>query len=420
MIRQFSVSNFKSIRNKMTLSFVPNGKVKNEHDGHLKVTINEKNQLLKLGVLYGYNASGKSNIIEAVQTLRNIVTHGSRVKERIPFYHPFEFDDESRNNPTEFALDFFVDDIRFLYTISYNSNTIVEESLFYWPETSRRKIFERHYNNALDTSDISFGTDCDLNNADKLLLKANTINNNSLMFAYQMTNISSKILDCVSSFFRESFLNTVTPQKDLSLYGVNNLYENIKEGSFYSKLMEKADFQITNLEIVDTNTSGKGIFVDKSVQPAKAVDMEFNHRTENGDYKLSFLNESNGTHRYFGLIAILKNLIEKKQVLFIDELDNSLHPDLVSFFLTMFLFNSNGSQLFVSTHDYSLLEKDFMRPDMIWFCEKNKDGSSEYYQALDCGIHKNNNLLRCYQAGKFGAIPDLGSPVINMGEGRVE
>ncbi|HIS14292.1 MAG TPA: ATP-binding protein [Candidatus Ornithospirochaeta stercorigallinarum] len=149
----------------------------------------------------------------------------------------------------------------------------------------------------------------------------------------------------------------------------------------------------------------------------KAVDMEFNHRTENGDYNLSFLNESNGTRRYFGLIAILKNLIEKKQVLFIDELDNSLHPDLVSFFLTMFLFNSNGSQLFVSTHDYSLLEKDFMRPDMIWFCEKNKDGSSEYYQALDCGIHKNNNFLRCYQAGKFGAIPDLGSPVINMESG---
>ncbi|HIS14293.1 MAG TPA: ATP-binding protein [Candidatus Ornithospirochaeta stercorigallinarum] len=270
MIGQFSVSNFKSIRNKMILSFVPNGKVKNEHDNHLKITVNEKTQLLKLGLLYGYNASGKSNIIEAVQTLRNIVTHGSRVKEGIPYYHPFEFDDDSRNNPTEFSLDFFVDGIRFLYTISYNSNTIVEESLFYWPETSRRKIFERHYNNALDTSDISFGTDCDLTNADKLMLKANTINNNSLMFAYQMTNISSKILDCVSTFFRENFINTVTPQKDLSLYGVNNLYENIKEGAFYSKLMEKADFQITNLEIVDTDTSGKGIFVDKSVQPAKS------------------------------------------------------------------------------------------------------------------------------------------------------
>lgn len=130
MIGQFSVSNFKSIRNKMILSFVPNGKVKNEHDDHLKITVNEKTQLLKLGILYGYNASGKSNIIEAVQTLRNIVTHGSRVKERIPYYHPFEFDDDSRNNPTEFSLDFFVDGIRFLYTISYNSNTIVEESLF--------------------------------------------------------------------------------------------------------------------------------------------------------------------------------------------------------------------------------------------------------------------------------------------------
>jgi AAA15 family ATPase/GTPase len=98
-------------------------------------------------------------------------------------------------------------------------------------------------------------------------------------------------------------------------------------------------------------------------------------------------------------------------VVAIDELESSLHPDLVSFFLQMFLLNANNSQLIVTTHAQYLMEQDYMRNDMVWFCEKQESGTSEYYSAQDFKLHKNNNLANFYRAGKLGAKPVLGSPL---------
>ena len=144
--------------------------------------------------------------------------------------------------------------------------------------------------------------------------------------------------------------------------------------------------------------------------------MDFRHRTPVGDFYLPQEEESNGTLRYLGLSSFLHDLITGTHVLFIDELDSSLHPDLVSFFLSMFLSNSGQSQLFASTHNVLLMDMDYMRRDMIWLCSKKEDGSSDYCRVQDFSIHKNNSLMRFYMAGKLGAVPDFPSPVIAGGE----
>ena len=309
-----------------------------------------------------------------------------------------------------YGLDFYVNEVRFLYSISYDDEKIHSESLHYWPASTRRKVYERSYSDKHGTSDISFGADSGLSNGDKQIIKANTIISNSVIFVYRMLNVSSALMDSVADYFKY-LLDVITPQKNLSLFGLSRFDEDKNNHAFYISLMEKADFQISDMSIVKLDSQDGAIFATSSGTP---VDMQFIHKTENGEFQLSFADESNGTRRYFSLSAILKSLVEKPRVLFIDELDNSLHPDLVSFSLTMFPLNTTGSQIFASTHDYGLLEKDFMRADMIWFCEKGNDGSSEYYQAQDFGIHKNNNLLNFYKAGKLGAVPDLGSPIIDM------
>ncbi len=150
----------------------------------------------------------------------------------------------------------------------------------------------------------------------------------------------------------------------------------------------------------------------KEQQDIESRKLLFTHATSTGTYPISSDDESQGTLRYFGLGGVLHELISQSHMVSIDELESSLHPDLVSFFLQMVMMNAHDSQLLVTTHAPYIMELDYMRNDMIWFCEKNEDGGSEYYCAQDFKLHKNNNIANFYQAGKLGAKPLLGSPLL--------
>jgi AAA15 family ATPase/GTPase len=131
---------------------------------------------------------------------------------------------------------------------------------------------------------------------------------------------------------------------------------------------------------------------------------------------LSILAESNGTKRYFGLGGPLYELIHNSHLLCIDELETSLHPDLMKYFLQMYLLNATSSQLLITTHNLSLMEnQDFLRRDALWFCEKNDDGSMNLYSAADFDtstLRKDASIVNAYRAGRLGAKPNLGSPYL--------
>ena len=145
-------------------------------------------------------------------------------------------------------------------------------------------------------------------------------------------------------------------------------------------------------------------------------DLYFTHETTQGAYKILAEDESQGTLRYIGLGGVLQELVSGSHVVAIDELESSLHPDLATFFLQMCLMNSKDSQIFATTHAQYMMELDYMRNDMVWFCEKDETGGSEYYSAQDFKLHKNNNLANFYRSGKLGAKPILGSPVLDKPE----
>lgn len=415
MIERFSVSNFKSIKDEAVLSFLPNKKIKNDFDNRLICKVNNDTGLLKLGIVYGYNASGKSNLIAAIQNLKQITTSGSQVRTGIPIYEPFMLDGSSKSVPTHLSISFYVHGIRFLYDISYDSTAVLNEELHYWPEHSKRRIFCRTYDATKDISAVLFGADCRLSAKEKIMLKANLLSNNSMIYVYQKTNVKSDILDAAAGFFRSSLMETITPNKSLSAFGYEQLKDNADETAFYIDLLKKADFQITGIEPKEEMPKEGSIYAalnQKLGINRPVIDLIFNHTTEHGDYKLSMAQESNGTLRYFGFTAVLKELIESQRVLFVDELDSSLHPTLISFLLTLFLMNSGTSQLFFSTHNTLLMEADFIRDDMMWLCKKNQNGESSYRPISNFGIHKNNNIMRFYLSGRLGAVPNLGSAII--------
>lgn len=432
MIQEFSVSNFRSIKEKQTISFVPNKRIANSSDEFLLVQVNENTSLLKFGVLYGYNASGKSNIIRAFSTLRYLVLNGSDKKSPIDEYDPFLLDDESSGKPSVFDLVFYVDGIKYSYHLEITNQAVEKEVLCGYPNGHKTTYFSRSFNADSGVSKVSFSRECGFSSPDKLIITGNTLNNITVLYAYQKTNVSFDVFDLVIGFFDGYVMPEITPSIDLLDWGTRKISSDRSNVSFYESILKKADFQISNVEVKEDTVpmteemmsffseSGMPEDMQEKIREERTIrtrNLVFGHKTSSGKmFFLSDANESNGTQRYFGLGAVLKELIDNNHFICIDELETSLHPELVLFFITMFLMNSDNSQMFITTHVQQLMDADFMRADMLWFCEKNDNGCSEYYQLQDFGLHKNIRVVNYYRAGRLGAFPDLDSPLIRKEE----
>lgn len=427
MIQEFSLENFRSIKTKQTISFLANPKLHTEFDGYLTTRINSTVTLLKACLLYGYNASGKSNLLSALDFLRSLIVSGPSTKEDQTGFVPFALDADTVKQPGIFTLIFFIAGIRYEYIVSLDAYRIRHESLRYTPERRITTLFTRIYDEEHSVSRLTIGQSCGLSAKDKTILQGNTIENCTTLFAYQKSNVHSPVLNQVVSYFKNACMPLINQKHSISTWSREQLKAYVERKQFFQAFLEKADFQITDFEIRDKAlqvaetipasfsdpSPSKGLL--ESAMHNRQIDFKqlvFTHVTDKGTSQIPSWDESEGTIRYFGLGGIVQQLIHSPHMVAIDELETSLHPDLVTFFLQMFLMNAQASQLLVTTHAQYLMEQDYIRNDMVWFCEKQADGGSEYYSAQDFKLHKNNNLANFYRAGKLGAKPVLGSPLL--------
>ena len=431
MIQEFTVENYRSIKTKQTLSFLANNKIQTGAEDYLCTQINDSVRLLKLCVLYGYNASGKTNLLKALGFLRTIVLSAPDTKDEDTPFIPFALDKETRNQPGTFSLVFFIDRIRYEYTVCIDRKRIYHESLRFSPEGRVATLFTRTYDAENSVSKLTIGAKCSLSAKDKTILNGNTLENSTALHAYQKSNIHSPALDTVVLYFKETLMPMITPSVLLRDWSLERLAGDAERKQFYVKFLEKADFQIADLEIKNNSITvddellsnlteqgaPRGLLVQlKKEKRIETKELFFTHETTQGSYQILAEDESQGTIRYFGLGGVLQEMLANSHVVAIDELESSLHPDLATFFLQMFLINSKDSQILATTHAQYIMELDYMRNDMVWFCEKDETGGSEYYSAQDFKLHKNNNLANFYRSGKLGAKPILGSPVFNRDE----
>jgi len=431
MIQEFTVENFRSIKTKQTLSFLANNKIQTGAEDYLCTQITDSVRLLKLCVMYGYNASGKTNLLRALGFLRTIVLSAPDTKDEETDFIPFALDTKTRNQPGTFSLIFFIDKIRYEYTVCIDRKRIFYESLRYSPEGRIATLFTRTYDTENSVSKLTIGAKCSLSAKEKTILNGNTLENSTVLYAYQKSNIHSPVLDTVIAYFKETLMPMITPSVLLRDWSLERLAGDTKRKQFYVKFLEKADFQIADLEIKNNNISVDDELLNKLTEQGaprglleqlkkdkhiETKELYFTHETTHGSYQILAEDESQGTLRYFGLGGVLQELLANSHVVAIDELESSLHPDLATFFLQMFLMNSKESQILATTHAQHIMELDYMRNDMVWFCEKDEAGGSEYYSAQDFKLHKNNNLANFYRSGKLGAKPILGSPVFNRNE----
>jgi AAA15 family ATPase/GTPase len=421
MLINFSVQNFGSIKEKQTLSFEAN---KSQHLEEYYVIETNDLRLLKLALIYGANASGKTTILKALNFLRTLILNPKNQKTEIFRFEPFLFDENTPQQNTIFEIEFIQNDVRYLYEVELNKKAIVREDLFAH-NSKKSNVFNRTTDSKNEVTKIKFGSKIKVSKSAEETLENNTLWNNTVLGGFLKTNIELKELKDTMDWFR-----------DYLSISLNHNY--IEEGIFDANkksildIIRKADFNISNI-LITPRTINEFSFAQDS-EARKAVEewvelqnslgnknIEFEHSVNNKNYLLDFSNESKGTQEYYRMAGILFMLIKYPKALSIDELESSLHPDLFQHFLLSFLVNSKESQIIATTHNREILNnKDIFRNDAIWITDKdNKDCATELYSLADFDtsvIRDTTNVLNAFKLGKLGGVPNLGSYYININD----
>ncbi|HNW52119.1 MAG TPA: ATP-binding protein [Prolixibacteraceae bacterium] len=423
MIQEFRIKNFLSFKDEVTFSFEAT-KDKNLEDYYV-TEVAPGVRLLKLGIVYGANASGKSNLINAFEFLKNFWISGYNSKEENNQVTPYLFDQETPKQPSEFKLTFYAKGIKFVYSLKLNEEVILYERLDFYPGVQPAVIFERKLNNAV--SEIIFGTKTKVTSVAKNEIAIRCLTNTSLIAAYKQVNFSIPELNIATEWMQKQFIPVIHMKSiDLKTTEIR-----VAENEILKKqLQEKLNRSGLNISAIDSEIIREELnndFLekvkllgissseyDKLKQQKNLVRVQtvFHHSIEGNPetiYKLSLEHESDGTKQLFALHTALIEQQQNKAFLIIDDFDLLLHPLLMEEILTNYLKEkSTNSQLLITTNNVSLLsEKDLIRKDAIWFTNKKKDGSTELYSLADFNIRKELSYYNAYKLGKFGAVPKV-------------
>jgi AAA15 family ATPase/GTPase len=438
MIIEFEIGNFGPIREPQKISFEATS------DDHLSeyyiVEPIPGLKLLKLLVIYGPNASGKSTLLEAIEFLRELSLNPVSDKNDELAFQPFLFDLASKSEKSSIQIAFLINKVRYNYSVEFTQQYILNEKLQYYPKNRVADFYTRTTDIENKVSKISFGGTLKVNNKELAVIEGNTLWNNTVLGAFNKTNVNIPALNTIINWFNETLMSSIRPTTNLFNWTSDKIQDdsNFKKGIL--ELLKKADVQIDDIDIKTTQRDlddetlnrlaawsisekqKKQLLKDKKITTR---DIFFKHTVkEDGkstSYELINNMESRGTLRYYGLSGILNTLINAKKIITIDELETSLHPELMKHFVLVYLANSTSSQLMITTHSLSLLEdKDIIRNDAIWFTEKKENGTTDLYSLADFDtsiIRKGSSIINSYKTGKLGAKPDLGSIFISKNNG---
>jgi AAA15 family ATPase/GTPase len=431
MIQSLTVKNFLSFRDKATFSFeASNDK---SYEDHHVVEVVKGVRLLKLGIVYGYNASGKSNLIEAFQFLIKFWFAIRENKDINTGTTPFLLDRPSRKNPSEFKLVFYRNEKKYIYTLVVESNIVRNEKLEYYPGTQPAIIFNRIFDKKNKISKIETKGNFKLskNAEEEITLKC--LKNMSVFAALSQVNIYIEGLNEVSDWLSEHIYNSITPNKIVQHFTLNLIKDNLEYKNQVLDCLKEADFNITGIDIEEIIQPVTENFINqaqmignlvgvpnvelerlKREKNTKFLKTELQHAVINKENKteihsLPIESQSEGTKRVLGLFGAIINTIKGNAFLAIDEIESKLHPRLIEYVIEQFLRKSETAQLLLTTHYDNLFdEEDLLRKDNFWFTEKGEDGTTNLYPLSGFnGLNRISSLQKAYKYGKFGAIPNM-------------
>lgn len=430
MIINFSVQNFGSIKDKQTLSFEAD---KSAHLEDAYIVNFGGQRILKLALIYGANASGKTTILKALDFLRDLVLEPERKKTNELEFNPFLFDLNTPKQNSIVSIEFFQNDIKYFYEVEFFKKAIVSEALFFH-NPNKANVFKRKTNLSNQFTEISFGNKISADKVFEKTLESNTLWNNTVLGGYLKTNIDLKELQEVVDWFKNYLSPLVYTRTELEGFVTSRIESKEISKADVVTILKKADFNISDIVIEEKEEKipdGLIEFLKNQVKEysdkinkleergkVTSVNIEFEHTVNNTKYTLPLEFESQGTRRYYGFAGLLAMLIKNSTAFSIDELEASLHPDLYLHFILSFLLNSKTSQIIATTHNREILDnKDIFRNDAIWFTDKQDSCATELYSLTDFDssiVRNTTNILNAYKSGKLRGTPNLGDTFIDL------
>lgn len=414
MLIEFSVKNFKSIKNEMIFSMMAGNGDENLENVVKNSKMNEC--YLKSTAIYGANASGKTNIIKAMSAAILLIRKSNlrNINETLKEMKPFKFDKNTINEPCEFKFIFIKNNIKYIYGFSADIHRVYTEYLYQYLSSKPSLIFERKNTNEYKFTQTEQGK----------LKELATKNTENKLFLSTATAWNYERTKDPYMWFAED-IDTYNSYKNIGGYAFNK-FENDRDGSlkkFTISLLKQADILIKDYNFETREIPSNDLFpfantknlneniVQKEVKISTFHEVE-NEKGGKEQYELDLLREESlGTQNLFMFSPVLKEAFEKGRTIVIDEIDKSLHPMLVEFIIKLFhnsQINKNNAQVIFNTHDTNLLSLECFRRDQIWFAEKeSKTGATEIYPLDDFSVRKSENVQKGYLNGRYGAIPFL-------------
>lgn len=411
MLLEFKCSNYKSIRDEISLSMLAT------KDQEYEKTLFELNgkRILPTSVIYGANGAGKTSIINAIRYMRFLVRSSKDFEpdRKIPmFTHKL-----NEINNTTLEMQFIHEGTKFAYGFTVNQTAVVEEYLYHFKNNKQAKIFER------EGSNYEYGKSYNksLSEIEKIVGKSNKL-------FLSVAAIWGKIDDITNAFNyfdKEIFISSRANEKEWLNLTLKKINEDPNFKKKFIVFLNKLGINVRDIEIiVDENVIQDDellkIFSEEAIMMIKnnnkRVIKEVILKYDN--IVLDLKEESKGVQKLFELGGIILDVLMNGKILIYDEIETSLHAIIAETLISLFKdkdFNTNNAQLIFTTHDTNLLDLNMFRRDEIWFAEKDmKTFSTDLYALSDLkNIRQNENIEKGYIKGKYGAIPFINNNCMN-------
>jgi uncharacterized protein len=422
MLIDFKVTNFRSIREEQILSLVASNYEKDLPDCVIERDLPGLSgvKFLRGAAIYGANASGKSNMLQAIRFLANFVCNSATKIQpgESTQTEPFKLDQTSITQPSKFEIIFVAEETRYLFGLSLTTQRVIEEYLVAYPKGLPQRWYHRTYDEQQQT--YTWARPATGFKRDKSLEEKTRENSAFLSVAPQFNHPQ---LTPVFNWFQTNF-HFIQLSAD-ERFSPNFTVKQLAKHDHYDRIMtllKKADIGVSDAK-VDRKINKTGVFtkffseggirnltVEEVMAYSQEMEIQLSHKVDGMDpVFLDFESEeSAGTRRFFSLIGPWIDILENGKTVFIDEIETSLHPLLIRELLKLLFSaenNPKGAQVVFTTHNPILLDTTLMRRDQIWFTEKSSTGATHLYPLTDYQPRKDEALVKGYLSGRYGGIP---------------
>jgi len=411
MLLEFTVNNFKSIKDTINFSMLASPRDKGNT---FEI---RKYEILESAIVYGANASGKSNFLKALAFMARVALNQDKIiqsTDKLPYF-PFKLNTETENSSSSFEIVFFIDTTKYRYGFEIDATTVYSEWLYADENGKEAKLFYRdEEDEELYVNRLKF--------KEGLKLK---VSNNQL-FIWKCDQEGGEISASILHWFNRLNMIDGMEHEQYIDYAMSQMKDNKSKAELIS-LIKTADIGIEDaildeedvpkefIEQLPLSNEIKELLSERTFKNRSLMTYHKKFDKDNNEIGLTIFEldkeESKGTRKFFKMSAPILNTLREGKILIIDEMDASLHPMLTKHLIRLFhnkKINKFHAQLIFATHDTNLLNPVLFRRDQIWLTEKDKYGSTDLFSLVQFkNVRKQEDFEKKYLQGKYGAIPYL-------------